>query len=47
MKQIFRRKFIPDAGVISKPHEAVSRRPEKQVSGNWVSGIENAVFNLG
>jgi len=47
MKQIFRRKFVQDAGVISTCHEAVSRRPEKQIHRRRISEIENVVLNLG
>jgi hypothetical protein len=47
MKQISHSDFVHDAGVILTCHKADSRRPEKQVFGISVSGIENAVFNLG
>lgn len=47
MQQISRSEFVHDAGVMYPPHETVSRRPEKHVSGIWLSVINNAVVNLG
>ena len=47
LKQISRSEFVPDACEIFARHKAVFRRPEKQVSGIWLSGINNAVVNLG